>query len=113
MVAKIDFTGVGETITANNFDISTGPYTAPTLAAFNTGSVSITSNNNLNNLAFDTLSFHGSRSHFDEIRIGTTFDDVISIPDLGGPVVPEPSTLGLAAFSMIALCFHGRRGRNR
>ena len=78
IVMKIEWGATSDTVSVANFDISV-PYTALTEADFDAASpVSIASANNLDQSTFDTLSFHGSRSNFDEIRIGTTFEDVVT-----------------------------------
>ena len=78
IVMKIEWGAASDTVSLANFDINT-PYTTLTEADFDAASpVSITSVNNLDQSTFDTLSFHGSRSNFDEIRIATTFEDVVT-----------------------------------
>ncbi|MCK4294804.1 MAG: discoidin domain-containing protein [Planctomycetes bacterium] len=91
IVIKIEWGTTSDTVSVANFGIST-PYTPLTEADFNAASpVSITSVNNLDQSTFDTLSFHGSRSNFDEIRIGTTFDDIVTGTSVGkNPIAGNP-----------------------
>lgn len=100
VIAKFVFGASTDTVLIASFALD--PYAAPTEADFNAAAVSITSANNLDQATFDTLSFHGSRSNFDEIRLATTYDEVL----VG---VPEPATLamGLVGLTLIA----GRRRR--
>jgi len=87
IVMKIEWGAAGDTVSLLNFDMKdAADWALITEAAFNTGAVSITSSVNLDQSTFDTLSLHSSRSSYDEIRIGTTFADV---------VVPEPATIML------------------
>ena len=76
-VTKIEFGADTETITTTVFSLD--PFAAPTEADFdNAEQTTITTVNNLDNVSFDTLSFHGSRSNYDEIRVATTFDDAVN-----------------------------------
>ena len=70
----------------------------------NAAQSTITTPGNLDNASFDTLSFHGSRSNFDEIRLATTFDAAVGL----GAVIPEPSSVFL---SLIGLGFVAVRRR--
>ena len=92
IIARIDFGATGETITVNRFELD-GSFTNPTEADFNSGAVSITSATDLDNSSFNTLSFDAVRANLDEIRIATTFDEVIGIP--------EPSTALLGLFCLL------------
>ena len=56
----------------------------PTEADFDATAVTLTSVNKLDQSTFDTISFHGSRCNFDEIRLGTQFDDVVNGTEVGG-----------------------------
>ena len=86
-ITKIEFGAVTERITSAVFDLNS--FGVMTEADFDSASdSSITTVNNLDNASFDTLSFHGSRSNYDEIRIGTTFDDVIGASQ--PPLPPQP-----------------------
>jgi len=82
MVIKIEWGtdgGTTDTSSVSVFDISTDTgFVAPTEADFDATAMSITSVGNLDQATFDTISFHGSRSSFDEIRLGTEFEDVVS-----------------------------------
>jgi len=53
---------------------------------------------------FDTITYGGGRVEFDEIRLGTEFGDV-------APIVPEPSTLVLAAMGLLGFGLFVRRKR--
>lgn len=76
-VTKIEFGADTETITTTVFSLD--PFAAPTEADFDDAEqTTITTVNNLDNVSFDTLSFHGSRSNYDEIRVATTFDDAVN-----------------------------------
>ncbi len=82
IVIKIEWGAASDTVSVANFDISI-PYTTLTEADFDAASpVSITSVNNFDQSTFNTISFHGSRSNFDEIRIATTFEDVVTGTEL-------------------------------
>ena len=81
-VTKIEFGDVTETITTTTFSLD--PFAAPTEADFDDAEqTEITTVNNLDNASFDTLSFHGSRSNYDEIRVATTFDDAVNATGAG------------------------------
>ena len=76
-VTKIEFGADTETITTTVFSLD--PFAAPTEADFDDAEqTTITTVNNLDNVSFDTLSLHGSRSNYDEIRVATTFDDAVN-----------------------------------
>ena len=76
-VTKIEFGAVTETITTAVFSLD--PFVALTEADFdNAAQTTITTVNNLDNASFDTLSFHGTRSNYDEIRVATTFDGAVN-----------------------------------
>ena len=76
-ITKIEFGAVNETITTTVFSLD--PFAAPTEADFDNATLTtITTVNNLDNASFDTLSFHGTRSNYDEIRVATTFDDAVN-----------------------------------
>jgi len=59
---------------------------------------------NLDQSQFDTLNIAGLKFFVDEIRIGTTFEDVT-----GAVPIPEPSTLVLAALGLLGLVGFARR----
>ena len=81
-VTKIEFGAVNETITTTTFSLD--PFAAPTEADFDDAEqTTITTVNNLDNASFNTLSFHGSRSNYDEIRVATTFDDAVNAAGAG------------------------------
>ena len=81
-VTKIEFGAVTENITTTVFTLD--PFAAPTEADFDDAEqTTITTVNNLDNASFNTLSFHGSRSNYDEIRIATTFDDAVNAAGAG------------------------------
>ena len=96
MVMRIDWGAAFDTVSLFAYDISTASYTAPTEIAFNGGAVSVSSSSNLDQATFNTLSFHSSRFSIDEIRIATTFDEVV------GATVPEPSSSLLTVFGLLA-----------
>jgi hypothetical protein len=100
VIAKFVFGATSDTVLMAGFALD--PYDSPTEADFDAAAVSITSANNLDQATFDTLSFHGSRSNFDEIRLATTYDEVLSAVE-----VPEPASLltGLVGLTLLA----GRR----
>ena len=76
-ITKIEFGAVTERITSAVFDLNA--FGVMTETDFDSASdSSITTVNNLDNASFDTLSFHGSRSNYDEIRVATTFDDAVN-----------------------------------
>lgn len=74
IVVRIEFGAETEAVTTNVFALDS--FVVPTLADFETGASSITTVGNLDQTAFNTLSFDAVRTNLDEIRIGTTFDDV-------------------------------------
>ncbi|MEN8774375.1 MAG: hypothetical protein ABF379_11375 [Akkermansiaceae bacterium] len=74
IIIRIEFGAETEVITTNVFALDS--FVVPTLADFETGASSITTVGNLDQTAFNTLSFDAVRTNLDEIRIGTTFDDV-------------------------------------
>lgn len=112
IIAKIEFGPLVDTVSAYNFDISL-PYTTLTEADFDGAElVSITSINNLRNALFDTLSFHGSRANFDEIRVATTFDEAVGGEAVGGgAVVPEPSSIAMFGIGALGLFGYSTRRR--
>ncbi len=88
-VAKIEWGAVTDTVTVYNFAIDD----TLTEAEFDLATKqTITSVNNLDQSAFDTLSFAGSRFFLDEIRIGKTFDDVVTGTSVGPG--PDPTIPG-------------------
>ena len=102
-ITKIEFGAASETITTAVFDIES--FAGLSESDFNNATQStITTPGNLDNATFDTLSFHGSRSNFDEIRLATTFDAAVGL----GAVIPEPSSVFL---SLIGLGFVAVRRR--
>lgn len=61
---------------------------------------------NLDQSTFNTISFAGARYFADEIRIATTFNEVVGVAP-----VPEPSMLGLFGTGVAAMvCLRRRRG---
>lgn len=61
---------------------------------------------NLDQSTFNTISFAGGRYFADEVRIATTFNEVVGIAP-----VPEPSMLGLLGTAMAAVvCLRRHRG---
>jgi len=84
MVIKITWSDTGDdTVEAYAFPVGEGSE-APTEEAFNAGAVPNSAD--LDQSLFDTLSYAGARFEFDEIRIGTTFEDILtgtSLIDLG------------------------------
>ena len=76
-ITKIEFGAANETITTAVFNIES--FAGLSESDFNNAAQStITTPGNLDNASFDTLSFHGSRSNYDEIRVATTFDDAVN-----------------------------------
>jgi len=99
-VYKLEWGANSDTVTVANFSLADAAAWADvTEANFDAIGVSITSATNLDQLTFDTVSFHGTRTHVDEIRIATTFGDV----------VPEPATMGLLAIGGLALIRRKRK----
>ncbi|GAG17425.1 unnamed protein product, partial [marine sediment metagenome] len=77
IIAKIEWSDTGnDTVSVAVFDIASG-YTALTEADFDADTQS-TISADLDQSTFDTLSFHGTRANFDEFRIATTFEDVVT-----------------------------------
>jgi len=95
-VAKIEWGAVTDTVTVYNFAIDdTLTEEEFDLATKQT----ITSVNNLDQSAFDMLSFAGSRFFIDEIRIGQTFDDVVTGTSVGpGPDPDIPGDANSSGF---------------
>ncbi len=99
-VYKFEWGATSDTVTVANFSLAdAAAWANVTEANFNAIGVSITSAVNLDQLTFDTISFHGTRTHVDEIRIGTGFDECL----------PEPATMGLLAIGGLALIRRGRK----
>ena len=76
-----------------------------TEAAFNSVALSSgtwTTQLNLDQSTFDTISLGGGRYFADELRIGTTFNSAIGVAD-EVEAVPEPGTLVLAVCGMVGL----------
>lgn len=84
------FFDAGATITEANFNAA--------------GKSSISAD--LDQSSFDTLSLGSSFMHFDEIRIATTFDSVVS----GTEVVPEPASLAMGLGGLTLIAARRRRG---
>jgi hypothetical protein len=104
-VTKFEFGAANDTITTAVFDIES--YLGLSESDFdNAPQTTITTVNNLDNASFDTLSFHGSRSSYDEIRLATTFDEAVG---LGGAVIPEPSSVLLSFIGLGVLVMRCRR----
>jgi len=96
VIARIDFGAVTDTVTSTVFDLD--PFTSLTEADFNSATLStITSTANLDQSTFNTLSFHGSRTNLDEIRIATSFGEAVGIPE---PSAGLLTLLGLAGVSL-------------
>ena len=100
--------GGKDKVEAFAFDASSGA-PVPTEAAFNVGAVSNTAD--LDQSLFDVLSYGGARIDLDEIRIGTTFDDVLNGTSVGGAVIPEPMTMLAVGMSLTGLGGYIRKRR--
>jgi len=77
----------------------------------NLGSPVVTQTSILDQTEFDIITFMDKaaspRDQVDEIRFGTSYDDVIGVI----PAVPEPSTFLLAGLGLMGLVWCGRRKR--
>ncbi|HUV67209.1 MAG TPA: discoidin domain-containing protein, partial [Sedimentisphaerales bacterium] len=88
LVFKITWSDAGnDTVNVYSFDVSAGA-PAPTEAAFDAGAV--WNSANLGQSQLDTLSYAGGRFELDEIRIGTTFSDVVSGTTIA-PIASNPN----------------------
>ena len=81
LVLKFEFGDAGDTVSTWYFPENT----TPTEADFNTNARSTTSNFNIDENTLTTLAvgFTRAANAFDEIRIGDTFTDIISLPPAG------------------------------
>ena len=103
-ITKIEFGAANETITTAVFNIES--FAGLSESDFNTAAQStITTSGNLDNASFDTLSFHGSRTNYDEIRLATTFDAAVGL----GAVIPEPTSVFLSFIGLGFLVIRRRK----
>jgi hypothetical protein len=103
-ITKIEFGAANETITTAVFNIES--FADLSESDFNTAAQStITTSGNLDNASFDTLSFHGSRTNYDEIRLATTFDAAVGL----GAVIPEPTSVFLSFIGLGFLVIRRRK----
>ncbi|MCE9610875.1 MAG: PEP-CTERM sorting domain-containing protein [Chthoniobacter sp.] len=110
IIGKIEWhTGSPDVIKIATFQ-QTDTMTEAAFDAFITAQPNLSSANwagikpDLDQSQFDTISLAGGKWFADEIRLATTFSDVIT----GTSVVPEPSSLGLLALGGLALLLRRR-----
>jgi hypothetical protein len=105
-IAKIVWSDVGpDVISFARFFEADGELTEAKFNAAALSSASWTTQPNLDQSQFDTISFTGGRFFMDEIRVATDFGNVVS----GTTVVPEPSGLALLTLGSLGL-IRRRRG---
>ena len=101
-----------DVISFAEFHESDGPLTEAAFNSIDISSAGWSQQVNLNQSAFDTISFAGARYFADELRIATTFNEVIGL-EAEVEAVPEPSTLVLSGLGILGISYVALRKKFR
>jgi hypothetical protein len=114
IVGKIDWSDTGPDVISyavfSQDDVLSEAAFDALVLANSTTSAGWTTQPDLDQSQFDTIAFAGGRYFVDELRIGTTFNDIIGAA-VESAVVPEPSTFTLLLLASVAAL--GRRRATR